>query len=110
MTLTVTLPIRTESEANSSWHEHWSKKNKRRKEQHDAVKIGLYNHRAAIKGHDNYTITLTRIAPRGFDGDNLQRSFKACRDQIATEIGIDDGSKRITWNYTQEKGKPRSTR
>ena len=105
--ISVTLPVRVVSEANSSWREHWAHKNRRRKAQHDAVKIGLYNHRAEIKGRETYTVTLTRIAPRNLDTDNLARSFKAVRDQIATEIGIDDGSARITWIYTQEKGKPK---
>lgn len=107
MTLTVILPIKTISEANRSREEHWGTRTKRKNSQKGIVKFGLYNRRVAIRGHEAYTVTLTRIAPRVLDGDNLQRSFKAVRDQVAEEIGIDDGSNRIAWFYAQEKGKPK---
>jgi hypothetical protein len=50
--------------------------------------------------------TLTRIAPRELDDDNLQGAFKGIRDQVAEECGIDDGSKRWDWRYAQAKGAP----
>ena len=54
-------------------------------------------------------IVLTRIAPRFFDYDNLVTDFKAIRDEVAAYImqdyvpGRADGSKELTWEYTQEK-------
>lgn len=50
--------------------------------------------------------TLTRVAPRKLDGDNLQGAFKAVRDQVAEECGLDDGSSRWDWHYAQESGSP----
>lgn len=47
------------------------------------------------------TITLTRIAPRKLDGDNLQRSLKAIRDGVADVLRIDDGNERLGWRYEQ---------
>ena len=105
MKISEVIPIRTVSEANS--REHWRAKHKRAQSQRQVVKMVLYNHRFKLPGHDNYVVTLTRIAQRQLDGDNLQRSFKAIRDQVAVEIGVDDGSKRITWQYEQKKGAPK---
>ena len=47
---------------------------------------------------------LTRIAPRQLDGDNLQSAFKATRDGVADWLGIDDGDKRLDWQYRQRSG------
>ena len=109
--ITLLLPIKTVSEANQSRCEHWGAKTRRKNSQKSMVKIGLYNFRKQIKGYEEYTVTPTRIAPspqgQTLDGDNLQRSMKAVRDQVAEEIGLDDGSQRITWRYAQEKGKPK---
>ena len=51
------------------------------------------------------TITMTRIAPRTLDDDNLASGFKATRDGIADWLGIDDGSKRLRWVCEQRKGR-----
>lgn len=53
------------------------------------------------------TITITRIAPRKLDSDNLASSAKAVRDGIADALGIDDGSELVTWRYEQTKRLPR---
>ncbi len=50
-------------------------------------------------------ITITRIGPRTLDDDNLQGACKYVRDQIANEIGVDDGSPLYTWKYAQRKSK-----
>jgi hypothetical protein len=52
-------------------------------------------------------ITLTRIAPRKLDTDNLVSACKGVRDGIADTLGVDDGDERITWKYAQRKGKPK---
>lgn len=54
-----------------------------------------------------YRIVLTRLKgyrQRDYDDDNLRPAFKAVRDGIAQYLAIDDGSKRLTWEYRQEKG------
>lgn len=56
---------------------------------------------------DAAIITLTRIAPRAFDDDNLAASFKALRDGVADGLTVDDGDPRVTWRYAQRRGKAR---
>lgn len=50
-------------------------------------------------------VTITRIGPRRLDDDNLASACKYVRDQIATAVGIDDGSDLYTWRYEQRIGK-----
>lgn len=101
--MTFLIPIRTVSEANA--HEHWRARQRRAKAQRLAVH--------AVVGDLFYcvklpcTVTLTRIAPRALDGDNLQGALKAVRDEIAAAIGVDDGDPGYTWRYAQKRGKPR---
>jgi hypothetical protein len=103
----VFLPIRTVSEANRAGSQHWRVRHKRAKEQR-----GL----AAMLARNTFgkapslplTITLTRIAPRELDDDNLSSSQKHVRDGLADWLGVDDRSKQITWVYRQERGAPRT--
>lgn len=53
------------------------------------------------------TVTLTRIAPRELDDDNLRSALKAVRDGIADAIGIDDRNPSVKWQYCQRKGRAR---
>lgn len=112
MTCTYTIPVRTVSEANR--REHWAAKAKRAKELRSIAFVathanvdwrepGLF---VAVRKR-GATITLTRLAPRALDSDNLAASFKAVRDGIADSLGINDGDERIEWRYAQRKGKPR---
>ena len=103
MTVLVVLPLRIVSEANS--REHWAPKAKRAREQRGATRLVLKA--SATPPGPPVVVTLTRIAPRRLDGDNLQRACKAVRDGVADWLGIDDGSEEVTWLYRQEKGKPR---
>ena len=99
------LGIRIESEANG--REHWRAKAKRTKEHRKAAYWAMWD--ASPIGFDDrppMTITLTRIAPRTLDSDNLAGGFKAARDGVADWLGIDDGDERLTWLYAQRKGKP----
>lgn len=51
------------------------------------------------------TITLSRIAPRALDDDNLRGAFKAIRDGICDYLGLrSDSSPLITWRYEQSSG------
>lgn len=104
------LPIKTASEANSS--EHWTRKAKRHKLQKQWIKAVFHREKPliAIPCH----VVLTRLAPRDLDcHDNLPCSLKYIADAIAEEIigeytpGRADDSKEITWEYRQEKGKPK---
>jgi len=51
-------------------------------------------------------VTLTRIAPsNGLDDDNLAGALKACRDEIAEWIGVNDRDRKtVRYEYEQERG------
>ena len=100
---TVTIPLRIQSVSNL--REHWSARAKRTKSEREIVfwAMGI----SAVRPPMPCTVTLTRIAPRSFDGDNLQSGCKAARDAIAQWLCVDDGDPRVTWVYAQEKGAPK---
>ena len=101
MVVCVTLPLRIISEANQRGH--WSKSASRKALHRNTARCILQSHARPHKDGP-ITITLTRIAPRVLDDDNLASGFKAVRDGVADWLGIDDGSKRLTWVYAQRKG------
>lgn len=53
------------------------------------------------------TITLTRVASRKLDDDNLAHAFKAVRDGVADWLTIDDGDPILQWRYAQRRGLPK---
>jgi len=98
------VPLRTYSEANT--RAHWTIKAKRAREQRGTIRILLWH---AVAGWRNdkarsFIVTLTRVAPRRCDTDNLARSLKAVRDGVADALGIDDGSLQLCWRYAQVLG------
>lgn len=119
-TLTVYLPrLRLLSEANR--RDHHYVKAKRVKMQRTAARSAFVRMTGAgpsgiVSGHirwrgwehlgkpEGLAITITRIAPRKLDSDNLAGSAKAVRDGIADWLGLDDGDERLDWQYAQRKG------
>lgn len=100
MKVSVTLPLRIESGNIGHGREHWAKRARRvKRERLAAIAVPKFTLPA--------TVTLTRIAPRTLDGDNLEAGFKGLRDGIADRAGVDDRDPRITWLYAQERGKPK---
>lgn len=98
------LPVRVISETNI--REHWAKRAKRTKAQRLAGRLAFnYLETDIIKKWPKIIITLTRLAPRKLDDDNLAAGFKHIRDGIADALDIDDGSDRIVWRYNQKKSK-----
>ena len=96
------LGMRIDSVANK--REHWSRRATRtRNQRHCAMRM---MGKTAAPGSGPITITLTRIAPRKLDSDNLAGGFKAVRDGIADWLGTDDGHESLTWLYAQRTGKP----
>lgn len=96
---------RIESEANG--REHWRAKSSRVKRHRLTAWAELRKvERPAFLGP--VQITLTRIAPLTLDDDNLASGFKATRDGVADWLGVDDGDKRLTWRYQQERGAPKT--
>lgn len=119
------VAIKTVSEANCS--EHWTKKAKRRKQQHffvrQAFNLSSQNMNLSSQNMNfGFTVTLTRLSPRFLDDDNLISAFKGIRDELAECLipessksylthkgtfkaikGRADGDSRIKWCYAQEK-------
>lgn len=101
--ITLNLPLRTVSLTNA--REHWSTKAKRaRTERNVAHYAWLLREGRGLYVGEGATITLTRVGPRKLDDDNLASSLKHVRDQVAAELGVDDGSPRLRWLYEQERG------
>ncbi len=46
-------------------------------------------------------VSLIGLRARTLDDDNFVGACKQLRDAIAATIGIDDGDKRIKWQYQQ---------
>ena len=101
--IAVYLPLRTVSTLNA--REHWSKRARRAAEHRGVTHMALT---ARLRGIAlPVVVTLTRIAPRALDGDNLQASCKNVRDGVADALGVDDRTPLVTWVYLQRRGKPR---
>lgn len=104
-----TVPIRLDSTSNMS--EHWSNRSRRNKANRarlwHALPRGLEE--LLDSGRRAY-VTLTRVAPRPLDDDNLRGACKGCRDIIAqmffpdTKPGQADSYDCFEWIYAQERG------
>lgn len=55
--------------------------------------------RARRKGGVVVCVTIIACGPRLLDDDNLATGAKPLRDSIAAGLGIDDGDRRIRWQY-----------
>lgn len=91
------IPIKTTYTLNSRMH--WSKRQRIRKGERNAVKLAL----PVFKVPPLVRILLTRVGPRAMDDDNVPGALKGIRDGLADRLGIDDGSPLIKWEYAQEK-------
>jgi hypothetical protein len=100
------VPLRTVSESNS--HTHWRVKAKRVAMQRRVVSLVLRPQVAAWKPMWPLVVSLTRVAPRALDDDNLRGCLKAARDAVADVLGIRDNDPRVTWTYAQTRGAPRA--
>ena len=101
----VRMAIRTISMANV--REHWAVRAKRNKAHRTAVAAQFGWCPTALKETPfPLVVTLTRHGKRLLDDDNLAGSFKAIRDEVATQLGRDDNPKSgISWVYKQDKSK-----
>lgn len=98
----VVLPLRIVSVANL--REHWARKASRTKT-HRVTTWSELRRTGVHPGRDPVRITLTRIAPRKLDDDNLASAFKATRDGVADWLGCPDNHPSLSWAYAQRKGR-----
>lgn len=96
------IAVRTVSESNA--HEHWRKRQVRAKSQR---LIACTVCSSLLSRELPAVVTLTRIAPRALDSDNLQGALKHVRDGVADSFGVKDNDPRLTWEYGQERGRAR---
>jgi hypothetical protein len=100
-----TLNLKTVSESNCS--EHWTKKSKRHKQQQFFIRTSFNKEVKNLQLPCK--ITLTRLANRKLDDDNLVSAFKWIRDQLADCIvpgkakGHADSDPRIKWSIRKNK-------
>ena len=106
MLLPICIPLKTVSEGNASQREHWSVKHRRHKAQSTETTLALRCAWGPMVGTwtTPCTITLTRIAPRVLDGDNLQGALKYVRDAVARWLKLDDADQLLIWAYAQRPG------
>ena len=100
--VTVKIPLRTQSENNM--REHHYARARRRKKQREVVHLVVGTTLRAEGIKPPCVVELVRIAPKKLDSDNLQGAFKAVRDQVAAELGVDDRTDAVRWVYDQSKG------
>lgn len=92
--------IKTVSEANQ--REHWAVKSNRKKQQQHDFSI-LWRNRKGYAIEPPAVVTFKRYSCNELDDDNLVGAFKHVRDQLAREIGVDDGDQKVQYRYEQER-------
>lgn len=97
------VPLKLESEANrrGQWFVH----DARRKKQRVSVRalFSVLPRGLRLPFFGVFVVTITRIAPRFLDTDNLASSAKAVRDEVASCLGVSDGPHGLVrWEYSQE--------
>ena len=102
--MTVTVPIRTVSEANV--RAHWPARAERAREQRHMTRLVL-RAQSCPRPALPIVVTLTRVAPRELDDDTLRCALKAVRDGVADYLGVDDRHPDVGWLYAQRRGNVR---
>lgn len=88
--------------------EHWGAKARRTKKLRRDARVVCaaftpWHAIAAVRAF-GARITLTRVAKRRYDQDNLSAAFKPIQDGIADALGMNDGSRLLEWVYADEAG------
>lgn len=98
MNATVIIPIQLRGGPNARLH--WSQRARVAKRERRAAWVATTGWRLAAD--DGAIVTLTRLAPRRLDDDNLRGALKAVRDGVADRLGVRDNDPRVRWRYGQE--------
>ena len=104
--ISIGIPVRIESSLNlrEFWRTRANRNTSHRKEVYFGLRQACPKFNPALLP---CVVTLTRIAPRELDDDNLAGGFKSVRDGVADWLAIKDNDKRVEWQYAQRKGAPR---
>ena len=101
----VEIPYKLHPIANK--YEHWAVRAKRVKKEFGMIR--LYLQKIPVLP---VKVTLTRVAPRSWDWDNMVIAFKNIRDAVCmcyfplAPSGKMDETDNFEWNYFQRKGAP----
>lgn len=100
------IGLRLESTANL--REPWQRRAKRAQEHRFFGRaLGKAAGARPLAPGERATITITRVAPRALDDDNLASCAKAVRDGVADALGVPDNDRRLSWAYAQRRGATR---
>jgi hypothetical protein len=106
--ISIVLPLRIQSLNAKLSALHPIHRGKRTAEERFVTRAALWGVRPRLREvvarGSRLAITLTRIAPRWLDDDNLAGACKAVRDGVADAIGLDDRDHRLRWAYLQATG------
>lgn len=103
--LTVTVPgLRLANTLNT--RQHWRKRADAAKRQRHVVRLMLSTKPRPV---GPVVVTITRVAPRSLDSDNLHGACKSVRDGIADWLQVDDGVAErkgdVVWQVAARKGR-----
>jgi len=89
----------------SARYQHWGKLAGIAKKQRTLAAIATSNQIVAgkIKSGSKYSVELTRFGKKKLDDDNIVGSLKHIRDGIADALGVNDGSDKIKFIYSQKQ-------
>lgn len=99
------VPVRTHSKLNQ--RVHWAVRAKQTKAERDATWVAAIDPVNKERPVPPCVVSLTRVAPRELDNDNLRGALKAVRDEVAKILGVNDRDPSVKWEYWQERGKPK---
>jgi hypothetical protein len=100
----IRLPLRTRSGNVGHGREHWAVRKRRVSAERLAVKVFWPWQLKGREWRFPLQVTLTRASPGVLDDDNLCAALKAVRDQVAAQLGVDDGDRaRIRFAYEQTR-------
>ncbi len=100
----VHVPIETTS-TNSKLRVHWRVNRASTKREREGVMLMLRSAGVRQLGpEERAVVQLERVSRGRLDSDNLQGALKAVRDEVAKQLGVDDGSDRVIYEYSQTKG------
>ncbi len=97
--LEFTVPLKTVSGSNV--REHWAVRAKRVKAERRKV-WAKWPRPARLP--ILLRVTMTRLGGRELDDDNLRAALKGVRDQVAAQLGVDDRTPLVHWDYEQRPG------
>lgn len=98
----ITIPgIQLSSTLNA--RQHWRTRAASAKRQRGIARLCLSSY---ARPTGPVVVTITRVAPRALDSDNLAGACKSIRDGVADWLGVDDGAAEraglVAWQCAQE--------